>query len=738
VRFAFAHKLSTYIMVVCAYAALALGGFLDDVWVMGALLGIAGSWFWEPPRVDLARWGKLWTGVALAVFVYSALTVIAGRDILLSGAEFLMFLTVVKLFNRRACKDYQHVYVLTFLMLVAGTVLNYEISYGFFFVGFVVASTWALILFHLRREMEDNFLLKHTDTGPTERVEVTRILNSRRIVGGKFFAGTAAASLVIFLFASLIFMLIPRIGFGFFFQKNRGALHMAGFSDGVQLGGHGVIKDNRTVVMRVKVDDAYQGRKAPYIHWRGVAFDEYQSGRWNRTPRAPLAGRVITYADGKVQHHMTYDGRVSGALVDRMKRGLRQEIYLEPLGNSVLFGASMPLTYELGKLAGGGRARQGRNDELRQRHTQGIKYVVYSQPSPPPPRVLRQPADHSLPDGYHRAYLQWPKDEITAETVELARQITAPYDNNYDKAVAVERWLKENLSYTLRMQSPDGQEPIHFFLFDRRAGHCEYFSSAMAIMLRTQGIPTRNVNGFLGGEWNEYDDYIAVRAGDAHSWVEVYFPDHGWVTFDPTPSAEVDRMGRGGGGFLDKARRFFDNLRFQWFQWVIEYDIYNQLSIFKAIGDKLKGGGRGARSAFDAVKAWVVRHKWSAAGVGLGLLALAIGVGLWRRRREARRGSSATGDRRGRRKPIAGLYNATLDYLRRRGYARPPARTPREHAAELTARGAPGAAAFAELTRLYYAAEYGTDGDGDVDRAEELAAAIRDAFAAARRGRRAA
>src|SRR5690606_9489454 len=110
------------------------------------------------------------------------LDVLVGGDFLLGGAHFLLYLLVAKLCNRRTCKDYQHVYVLSFLMLVSGTVLNAELTYGLFFLGYVVAATWALILFHLRREMEDNFLLKHSDDLSSERVQVARILNSRRIV----------------------------------------------------------------------------------------------------------------------------------------------------------------------------------------------------------------------------------------------------------------------------------------------------------------------------------------------------------------------------------------------------------------------------------------------------------------------------------------------------------------------------------------------------------------------------
>lgn len=736
-RFALAHKASTYIMAVCAYFALALSGFLSDLWILLSLLGLVASWWWEPPRIDYDRYGKAWTIGSVLVALYAGATVLGGRDILLVGAEFLMYLLVVKLFNRRSCRDYQQVYVLSFLMLVAGTVLNTEITYGAFFLGYVVASTWALILFHLRREMEDNFLLKHSDGRPSQRVEVTRILNSRRIVGGKFFLGTSLVSLGIFAFATMLFLFIPRIGFGFFFQKDRHGLHMAGFSDGVQLGAHGVIKDNRTVVMRVKVDGGYQGSDAPAIHWRGVAFDQYEKGTWSRTLNAPISRRRVMYPDRVPVHHMLYD-KPADELVPPRPTGVRQEIYLEPMGNDVLFGAAMPTAFEFDSLPGRTKPRQGRNDELRLTHTQGIKYEVYSRIEKPSADELRAATSAFLPEGFD-VYTQYPEDEITARTIALAETITAGHANSYDKARAIEAWLRTNLAYTLEMRSPGDLEPIDFFLFERRRGHCEYFSSAMTILLRVLDIPARNVNGFLGGEWNEYDDYIAVRAGDAHSWVEVYFPGKGWVTFDPTPAGGRDRLGRGGGGVLDKVRRFFDNMRFKWFKWVVEYDIYQQLSIFKAIGQKLKGGTKGARSLIGGFKDWANRNKAAAIATGLIFVALLVGISLLRRRRRARGGSSASGARRGKRAELPALYNGVLDYLKKRGHARPTSRTPREHARALAAADAPGATELGELTEIYYAAEYGAPADdAALARARVLSDLIRTAFAQARKRPRAA
>src|SRR5512146_1339909 len=125
--------------------------------------------------------------------------------------------------------------------------------------------------------MEDNLLVKHAADRASERVEVRRILDSKRIVGGRFFAGTGMLSLAVFLASAVVFLALPRVGFGFFL-KNRGGLTLTGFSDGVKLGGHGVLKNDDTIVMRVEVDASIGSRDAPAIHWRGIAFDAYENG----------------------------------------------------------------------------------------------------------------------------------------------------------------------------------------------------------------------------------------------------------------------------------------------------------------------------------------------------------------------------------------------------------------------------------------------------------------------------
>jgi transglutaminase-like putative cysteine protease len=552
-----------------------------------------------------------------------------------------------------------------------------------------------------------------------------RALASRRLVGGRFLAGTGAVSMATFAAAALLFLLIPRIGFGLFFKNARSGVHMAGFSDGVELGGHGLIKDDDTVVMRVEVGQPWAGRDAPPLHWRGAAFDEYTRGEWRRSRRAPVTAKRLSIAGGSVTHTLLYDRARAGA----PDRPLRQEIYLEPLGYDVLFGASMPAAF---RVAAAYRDRPGdeRNDEIRRAHSAGIKYSVVSEASPPAPDLLRR-APRVLPPGYG-VYLQLPP-EITPRVRALAAEIARGAATDYDRAVAIERYLSRSLSYTLEMESPRGREPIDFFLFERRKGHCEYFSSAMTVLLRAVGVPARNVNGFLGGEWNEYDEYVAVRAGDAHSWVEVYFAGSGWVTFDPTPAASADSLGRGD-GLVDRLRRLADTVRFKWFKWVIEYDLERQLGLFQSIGDFFRGGADApAGETWRDAKSWAGRRRGALLALAA-CAAAAAALALWRRRR--RRGPDAPRRRRDR-DPVSALYLAALRALGRRGWPRPAAATPREHARALARAGAPGASQLGELTELYYAAEYGGLSDDAAHRqARQLSDAIARALCEEGRGRR--
>jgi protein-glutamine gamma-glutamyltransferase len=728
-RFALTHKATTYALLAFAYLAMTAGGGLEPMISILGGFGLLISWWWEPPIITHGRWAWIWTVASILVLVYSALSAIATADYLGVGAQFLVWLVVAKACNRAAARDWLQLYLLAFLMLVAGSVLNADLSYGLCFLGFVITSTWSLTLFQLRREMEDSFLLKHADDQPSERVQVRRILESRRIVGGRFLLGTAALSLGVFLGAAALFLALPRVGFGFLGSR-RGGLSMAGFSDGVRLGGHGVIKRDPTVVMRVEMRSEWGDRSAVAVHWRGVAFNTYSRGNWTRVGKPPVTRSVTSQEEGRKQRRtLLYDRRPSNTeLAIRRAAAVEQNIYLDPLDTDVLFGASMPLSFETELPTQQMRAGAERNDEIRLRRSGTIHYKVWSELQTPPAELLRRAAEQ-LPAGYE-VYLQLP-DEITRETRALAERITASKTTRYDKAVALREWLTSNLTYTLEQEEPGNREPVDFFLFQRKKGHCEYFASAFAVMARAVGIPTRNVNGFLGGEWNEYNQYVAVRAGDAHSWAEVYFDGIGWVTFDATPPGLVDQLGRGDSGALARMQRFLDTLSFQWAKWVIEYDLGRQLSVFRGVGNALRDGARTVKAGVGA--AWgVVQRGWPVAAIG------AVAAAIWlARRRRWNRGPAETAARR-KASPVAAALLDAERALARRGLGREASVTPVEHAAALRQRSSAGAEIYGELVALHERVVWaqgprgsGTAGSGaasrgdDVRRAQELVVQLR-------------
>ncbi|ELY80115.1 transglutaminase TgpA family protein [Natrinema gari] len=162
---------------------------------------------------------------------------------------------------------------------------------------------------------------------------------------------------------------------------------------------------------------------------------------------------------------------------------------------------------------------------------QGDSYTVESAVIDASPAELRN-AGTDYPDEITGRYLQQPEDS-SGEFAERTSEITAGTDDPYETATAIERHLRTSKDYSLEVSQPAGNV-AEGFLLEMDEGYCVYFATTMTQMLREEGIPARYVTGYTTGQQIGEDEYV-VRGLDAHSWVEVYFPDHGWVTFDPTP-----------------------------------------------------------------------------------------------------------------------------------------------------------------------------------------------------------
>ncbi len=156
------------------------------------------------------------------------------------------------------------------------------------------------------------------------------------------------------------------------------------------------------------------------------------------------------------------------------------------------------------------------------------------------PDELRE-ASEEYDDGIEDRYTQLPEstpERVGDRTAEILEDADA--ETHYDAAVAIESYLIEEYDYSLTVERPDG-DVADAFLFEMDAGYCTYFATTMVAMLRSQGIPAQFVTGYSSGEQVDDDEWV-VRGQDAHAWVQVYFPEHGWVEFDPTPGAERDQV----------------------------------------------------------------------------------------------------------------------------------------------------------------------------------------------------
>ncbi|HEX2740301.1 MAG TPA: transglutaminase domain-containing protein, partial [Rubrobacter sp.] len=165
----------------------------------------------------------------------------------------------------------------------------------------------------------------------------------------------------------------------------------------------------------------------------------------------------------------------------------------------------------------------------------GSTYSVISRVPNSSPDQLRS-AGTAYPEEILSKYTQLPPTGLE-RTRSLAARLTEGTTNPYEAVLRMNQYLKTTYPYDLSI-APQGEDmdAVEYFLFEQRRGYCEQFSSSLAVMARSQGIPARVATGYAPGEYNPFTGLYEIKASDAHAWVEVYFPQYGWTTFDPTPS----------------------------------------------------------------------------------------------------------------------------------------------------------------------------------------------------------
>ncbi len=292
-----------------------------------------------------------------------------------------------------------------------------------------------------------------------------------------------------------------------------------GFANRMDLRVRGELSDD--VVMRVRAS-------APAMY-RGIVFDEYDGLAWTGDESEPT---IISDNDPPYAYPLNHRSLGPRATVT-------QTFYVEREQPNVVFSGGQPDSFWIDGTVG-----VDENGGLRTGGTLGpdTVYSVISSRGAGSPDQLRALPEQETPEPFLK-YLQVPTS-VPPRVEELARRITANAPTRYDKVKAIEAWLAENFRYDIDSPVPPiGSDAVDYFLFDSDVGFCEQFASATAIMLRTLDIPVRVIAGYTPGTRNPFTGYTEIKNSDAHTWVEVWFPQYGWYEFDPTfdvPLAEGD------------------------------------------------------------------------------------------------------------------------------------------------------------------------------------------------------
>ncbi len=503
---------------------------------------------------------------------------------LLAAVHFLIFVSIVRFYSAVTDRDALFLAMLSFAGILAAAVLTVDTTFLVLFFVFLLFGVSTFIGMELRRGAAGA-------VSPAVHLHTAR---DRKLNRALCFSALSVAVGSIAL-GGVLFFFFPRFSAGYLGRASFNSSLMSGFTENVELGQIGEIKKNSAVVMRVQT-----GKPIGYdrLRWRGIALTNFDGKRWTTSERSTQ--KLQPGEDGWIH---TADSPQKN---DTPKPGMIYTVYLEPLATDAIFIPGKVISLKGNFTGEGGNSfstirrtyilRDSTDTLLNPFHNYtAIRYAGFSLLPPMDATKLRTaPTEYSK--DITSTYLQLP-DALDRRIPELARQATKYAKTPFDKALAIENFLRNRYTYTLNLTGKPGDDPLAHFLFETRGGHCEYFASSMVIMLRTLGIPSREVNGFLPGEYNDLGGDYIVRASDAHSWVEVYFPGMDWQVFDPTPAiAENDA------GFLTRLGQYADWAQLTWSEWVIGYDFGHQV----ALAQNLQ---RSSRDMSESMRAWYARQQ---------------------------------------------------------------------------------------------------------------------------------
>lgn len=572
-------EVALYLLIVVGFAMVSATGQLDpaSLLLVGIALVIRGYLLVKQYKFVLSE--TTTSRITLGYIAFYALDLVyLSGSFVTATVHLVLFSLVVKIFSVHRDRDHLYLAVLAFLMVLAAAVLTVNSIFFMLFTIFILLAVTTFTLMEMKRAAAvATVKVRHFDWWAIRRMMLS-ISVAAPLLLALILAGGAG-----------IFFLLPRISAGYLSAFAPSSAFTTGFSENVRLGQIGRIQQSNAVVMHIQIENDPGGQFD--LKWRGVSLSLFDGTGWSNplpqyeAARAADRSFLLTRGDAEWQAQVA-EPRPT------YFRQLHYRVLMEPIGTNVFFLAGKPQVLSgdyrtIAVDAGGAVYDADRFHPI----------TVYQATSNLP--ILAQDRLREAAAGYPPSvllhYLQLPQ-RVDPRIRELARHLTGSKTNNYDRALAVEQYLLQNYGYTLELSRLPSRDPLATFLFERKQGHCEYFASAMAVMLRTVGIPARIVNGFRGGDFNDITSSYVIRARHAHSWVEVYFPGSGWVTFDPTPSAPAQ-----GNPTWNRFLLYVDAASEFWREWVVNYDFSHQRLLEEH-------AARSTREAAQGTNDWVQEH----------------------------------------------------------------------------------------------------------------------------------
>lgn len=644
-------ELSLLGLLASGFLAVAGSGYLDAPTVvitaaalLMRVLVVAGLIRFSPPPIVV-------TLVTLAyIAFYPVDYFVISRAFIPAAIHLVFFVAVVKILTARTDRDYLFLKVIAFLELLAACIVSASFNFFVFLLLFLVLGVATFSSSEIRQSRKRGYSpAKIAGAGVTARLV----------------AAVLSVSLAILVITAGLFFFLPRTARAAFQHLVSHPYHLAGFSNHVTLGEIGEIKQENVPVMHVKMDHPEDRGLA--LKWRGAALSEFNGRAWfNR----PAQGEILRPDRGKL---LSLDDESP----HRDGRYVSYAVYLNDLAQDALFFAGTPQYVRIDSLV---VRRPYGNYSAQFSDARTVSYQVFSRldaPGPASDPALVEP----LSAAARQVYLQLPR--LDPRIRQLTESIVGGEVSPVVQARRVENYLRRNYGYTLELPKVEPEDPLAFFLFHRKKGHCEYFASSMAVMLRVLRIPSRVITGFQSGVYNPISGSQLIRSSDAHSWVEAWLPDRGWTTFDPTPPDPNAKLSA-----WTRLSFYADAVDVFWQDWVLNYNLERQLQLASRVGES----GRHIGLNWNEGPRWWSGRNWVGPReflhrygfVLLGVLALALlgkflgrdGWQWWTARQrmlKVQRGEGRASD-------ATLLYQRMLRALRRRGIEKPAWLTPCEFA----------------------------------------------------------